>query len=82
MRLRVSLTKFAISSSLNSEGLTLRWNHSVLAELCHLGCVCGLEDSNGRSRPASLHAECILQMTQCAAATGSVPCGNGRMAGR
>ena len=30
--------KFATSSSLNSERLTLYWCQSVLAELCHLGC--------------------------------------------
>ena len=55
--------KFAISS-LNSEGLTLRWSQSVLAELCHLGCACGREAWNGRSRHASLHAFdywCLVQ---------------------
>ena len=49
--------------------------------LCNLGVKLGTGDH--------LQAKCILQMTQCAAATGSVsgevqvgPCSNGRIANR
>ena len=34
---------------LKLEGLSLRWSWSGLAELCHLGCVCGPEAWNGWS---------------------------------
>ena len=45
----------------------------MLAELCSLGCVGGCEAWNGRPGQAPLHALCIIQLTQCAAATGYVP---------